>query len=142
MVVERLTTSKTDKQNRQASKQASNSVNSNRPIHQETAVTTRQASPARPQWSTNTPYPWYLYNHAIGALQIRNGVCKHNSLIPLLFGFSIEDLWGALHKCGRKVMREQISTFMYANLFPAVALRGGIVQWAANPLAYIRQRTY
>jgi hypothetical protein len=31
---------------------------------------------------------------------------------------------------------------MYASLFPAVALRDGIVQWAANPLAYIRQRTY
>jgi hypothetical protein len=117
-------------------------TNNKQTRHQETAVTTRQASPARPQWSTNTPYPWYLYNHAIGALQIKNGACKHKRLIPLLFGLSIEDLWGALQKCGRKVMLEQISSFMYANLFPAVALRGGMVQWAANPLAYVRQRTY
>jgi hypothetical protein len=31
---------------------------------------------------------------------------------------------------------------MYANSFPAFALRGGIVQWAAYPLAYVRQRAY
>jgi hypothetical protein len=129
MVVEKLTKSKTDKQ-------ASNSANSNSPIHQETAVTTRQASPARPRWSTNTSYPWYLYNHAIGALQIKNGACKHNRFISLLFGSLIEDLWGALHKCGRKVMRERISTFMYAKILPAVAHLGVIVQWAAYPLAY------
>jgi hypothetical protein len=36
-------------------------------------------------------------------------------------------------------MLEQISTLMYANSFPAFALRGGIVQWAAYPLAYVRQ---
>ena len=72
------------------------------PIHQHTAARSRQASPARPPWTTISPYMRYLNNHAIGALEVRNGACKHHGLEPLSLGMSIGGPRVVLHNCGRK----------------------------------------